>query len=161
MLTGAKLAKNYKRNATIIKWQADGLSHADSLIQTPYRINCLNWVLGHIAEGRDGALEMVGADRVAEPGELDRYLYESEPILEEEPGVLPLERLLEIISATQERLEAALSELSPEDLAVEMTEEERTTTLADRVHFAYFHDTYHTGQTELLRQIAGKSDHII
>ena len=161
MLTGAKLAKNYKRNATIIKWQADGLSHADTLIQTPYHINCLNWVLGHIAEGRDGVLEEVGTDRVANPGELDRYLYESEPILGEGPGVVPLERLLEIISTTQERLEAALGALSAEDLAVETTEDERTTTLADRVHFAYFHDTYHTGQTELLRQVAGKNDHII
>ena len=97
MLSAAKLAKDYKRNATIIKWQADSLSHADSLIQTPYRINCLNWVLGHVAEGRDGVLEMIGTDRVADPGELDRYLYESEPILDDGPGVVSLERLLESV----------------------------------------------------------------
>jgi len=161
MLNAAKLAKDYRRNATIIKWQADGLSHADSLIQTPYRINCLNWVLGHVAEGRDGVLEMIGTDRVADPGELDRYLYESEPILDDGPGVVPLERLLEIIAAGQERLEVALGGLSEEELAVETTADERTTTLAHRVHFAYFHDTYHTGQTELLRQVAGKNDHVI
>jgi hypothetical protein len=161
MLTAAKLAKDYKRNASVIAWQADGLSHADSLIQTPYRINCLNWVLGHIANGRDGVLDMVGADRVAEPGELDRYERESEPILKDGPGVVPLQRLLEIIAATQEGLEAALGSLTEEELAVETTEDERTTTLGDRVHFAYFHDTYHTGQTELLRQVAGKDDHII
>ena len=161
MLSAAKLARDYKRNASIIEWQTDGLSHADSLIQTPYRINCLNWVLGHIAEGRDGVLEMIGTDRVADPGELDRYLRESEPILEDGPGVVPLERLLQIISATQERLEVALGGLSEEELAVETTGDERTMTLADRVHFAYFHDTYHTGQTELLRQITGKNDHII
>ena len=161
MLTAAKLAKDYKRNANVIAWQADGLSHADSLLQTPYRINCLNWVLGHIANGRDGVLGMVGADQVAEPGELDRYQRESEPILEDGPGVVPLQRLLEIIAATQEGLEAALGSLTDEDLAVETTVGERTTTLGDRVHFAYFHDTYHTGQTELLRQVAGKDDHII
>jgi hypothetical protein len=161
MLTAAKLAKNYRRNATIIEWQTDGLSHADSLIQTPYRINCLNWVLGHIGEGRDGVLEMAGADRVAEPGELDRYRFESEPILEDGSGVVRLERLLEIIATGQKRLEAALGALSANDLAAETTEGERTTTPADRVHFAYFHDTYHTGQTELLRQIAGKDDHVI
>ena len=161
MMTAAKLAKDYKRNATIIKWQADGLSHADSLIQTPYRINCLNWVLGHIAEGRDDVLEMVGAERVGEPGELDRYLRESEPILEDGPGVVPLARLLEIINETQERLDVTLGGLSEAELAVATIEDERTTTLAGRVHFAYFHDTYHTGQTELLRQVAGKNDHII
>ena len=118
-------------------------------------------MLGHIANGRDGVLDMVGADRVAEPGELDRYERESEPILKDGPGVVPLQRLLEIIAATQEGLEAALGSLTEEELAVETTEDERTTTLGDRVHFAYFHDTYHTGQTELLRQVAGKDDHII
>jgi len=25
----------------------------------------------------------------------------------------------------------------------------------------YFHDTYHTGQTDLLRQVAGKHDKVI
>jgi hypothetical protein len=30
-----------------------------------------------------------------------------------------------------------------------------------RVHFWYFHDTYHVGQTELLRGLAGFTDKVI
>ena len=33
--------------------------------------------------------------------------------------------------------------------------------LGARLHFQYFHDTYHTGQTELLRQVTGVGDKII
>jgi hypothetical protein len=29
------------------------------------------------------------------------------------------------------------------------------------VFFQYFHETYHVGQTELLRQLAGKNDQVI
>jgi hypothetical protein len=29
------------------------------------------------------------------------------------------------------------------------------------VFFLYFHETYHVGQTELLRQLAGKNDQVI
>lgn len=32
---------------------------------------------------------------------------------------------------------------------------------AQRLHFDYFHDTYHTGQTEILRQVAGTDDQVI
>ena len=33
--------------------------------------------------------------------------------------------------------------------------------LADFLFFLYFHDSYHTGQAEPLRQLAGKDDKII
>jgi hypothetical protein len=34
-------------------------------------------------------------------------------------------------------------------------------TLGNRLFFIYYHETYHVGQTELLRQLAGKNDKII
>jgi uncharacterized damage-inducible protein DinB len=33
--------------------------------------------------------------------------------------------------------------------------------IAEWLLFFYFHDTYHSGQTEILRQAAGKDDKII
>lgn len=36
-----------------------------------------------------------------------------------------------------------------------------TVTLASRLFGLYFHDTYHTGQTDLLRQVSGADDTII
>jgi uncharacterized damage-inducible protein DinB len=38
---------------------------------------------------------------------------------------------------------------------------ERKTTVGQRAFFLYFHETYHVGQTELFRQLAGKNDKVI
>ena len=38
---------------------------------------------------------------------------------------------------------------------------DESTSVGERLHFDYFHDTYHTGQTELLRQVTGVGDKVI
>ncbi|HUV27729.1 MAG TPA: hypothetical protein VMW34_10225, partial [Anaerolineales bacterium] len=63
--------------------------------------------------------------------------------------------------AGQSRIDAAMDRLTNTDLAQEIQVGERMVTLGTRLHSFYFHDTYHTGQTELLRQIAGRNDIII
>jgi hypothetical protein len=40
----------------------DGLTHAEKLIQLPFDVNCLNWVLGHIVTNRSHALEVVSVE---------------------------------------------------------------------------------------------------
>jgi hypothetical protein len=54
------------------------LSHADSLIQTPYNINCLNWVLGYIAVGRDSVLRLVCEEPLLSGAEANRYKTDSQ-----------------------------------------------------------------------------------
>ena len=44
----------------VVKQQVDDLTHEDSLLQPPFRGNCLNWVLGHIVVHRDKALVTLG-----------------------------------------------------------------------------------------------------
>ncbi len=52
---------------------------------------------------------------------------------------------------------AAFEAMTLEDLNV--LRDERT--LGERVLELYFHETYHTGQTEILRQLAGVDDKVI
>ena len=61
------------------------------------------------------------------------------------------------LDVSQERLDAALAGLTTEDL--ERVVDDRT--LAERLTFDYWHEAYHTGQTELLRQLAGADDKVI
>ena len=75
--------------------------------------------------------------------------------------MLPLEELLRLLAASQEPLAAALGRATPDDLAREWQVGQRTTTVGAWVFFLYFHETYHVGQTELLRQLAGADDKII
>jgi len=162
MISIQNLSDFYDRNVQIIKMQTEGLSHEDSLIQLPFRSNCLNWVVGHVLANRCNILALLGAEDLRPAIDLDHYERESDPISGEEQGVLPLEDLIQYLEESQLRLAAALEKETEESL-------ERMTSYRDRpeqtisywLAFLFFHDSYHVGQTEILRQAAGKDDKII
>jgi len=160
MITNTQMAEAFGRNLSIVQSQSEGLSHADSLRQPPFRGNCLNWVLGHMAESRDSILGALG-EAPSSGKAVARYARESEPITADDAGALPLDELLRLLVASQEALAAALGRATPDDLARELKVGPRTTTVGARVFFLYFHETYHVGQTELLRQLAGANDKVI
>lgn len=157
------LSRGFRRNQRIVHAQADGLSHEQSLSQTEYNINCFNWVLGHLVSSRSQLLTSVfGADSVMTDEQASRYLRESEPIVEDGPGVLPFAELLGLLDASEDALEEALDGASEEFMAEEIAAgDERTASRAAQVMFTFFHDTYHVGQTDLLRQMAGMNDKVI
>lgn len=160
MLDATTIVKDFERNTRIVEMQAEGLSHGDSLLQPPFRANCFNWVVGHLLVNRDRALESLDADPVLSVAEADRYANESEPVMSDGPDVIPFPRLLDLLRESQRRLAEALDG-NDEALAREVSHGERTSTIGKRIHFLYFHDTYHTGQTEILRQLAGTDDKVI
>lgn len=162
MITIETLSDFYARNVEIIKMQTEGLSHEDSLIQLPFRSNCLNWVVGHVLANRCNILSLLGAEDLRPGVNLDHYERESDPVLGDGEGVLPLEELIHHLEESQLRLVAALggeNEGSLQRLAPYRDRPEKP--VAFWLLFLYFHDSYHTGQTEILRQAAGKDDKII
>jgi hypothetical protein len=161
MITIDQLAEGFALNLRLIKMQSAGLSHADSLIQTPYNINCLNWVLGHLAVNRDRVLHTIEVHTLLSDNEFNRYKTESDPIKADSDDVIKLERLLQILTDGQERINTGFSQLSEARLSGLIQVEERQVPLGVRLHGFYFHDTYHAGQTDLLRQIAGTNDKIV
>ena len=161
MIDRDQLAQAYAVNLNIIKRQAAGLSHADSLLQPPFRGNCLNWVLGHIAVNRDRVLRLLGEEPVLSEAETARYATGSEPVTGDQDGVLKLEELLERLGTGQERTLAGFQRAADADMDKEIEIGEQTTTVGRRLFGLYFHETYHTGQTELLRQLAGTDDKVI
>jgi len=162
MIDLTDLAQAYGRNLEIVQMQTAGLTHQDSLIQLPFRANCLNWVVGHILANRCNILDLLGAEDLRPEVNLDHYERESDPILGPEEGILVLSELLTHLETTQERLEEALRKESVESLqhpAPYRDRDERP--VAYWLFFLFFHDSYHVGQTEILRQAAGKDDKII
>ncbi|MDY7040410.1 MAG: DinB family protein [Chloroflexota bacterium] len=154
--TTQSLAQSFDLTFRLIRMQTEGLTHADSLLQLPFRGNCLNWVLGHILVGRNTALQLLGQKLIWRAAEVSRYESGSEPITGDE-HVLPLERLLQDLERSQERIEAGLSNLSEEDLATSVDGR----SLGEHLAGLHWHETYHTGQLEILRQLAGKNDAIV
>jgi hypothetical protein len=154
------LIQSFRLTWRIMQMQTKGLSHADSLLQPPFRGNCLNWVLGHILVGRDQALVLLGEAPVLAAGETARYRTGSQPV-QEAGGALSLERLLAGLAEAQERLAGALERTSAEALATMVAFRGREQPLGQTLDSLHWHETYHTGQLELLRQLAGTDDAII
>lgn len=160
VFTAPQLAEAFARNSGVVRRQVAGLTHDDSLRQPPMRGNCLNWVLGHIAVHRDYVLEALGQEKVLGAGPIPRYDRGSAPILADGDDVLPLDTLLAAIALSELHITEALAQATAAELAVVAPKSE-SATVAGQVTFLYWHETYHVGQTEYLRQLAGTNDHVI
>lgn len=161
MIDTEYLANAYRVNIGIINRQTDGLTHEDSLLQPPFRGNCLNWVLGHILVNRNRILKLLGEPPVVKDAVIARYETASDPITGHEDGILSLDELITLLNRSQEAVTAGLQRMIPEDLQEEIEVNGQVTTPGKRLFGLYFHETYHTGQTELLRQLAGTDDKVI
>lgn len=155
MITPDIIIRYFELNHQVLRMQTKGLTHEDSLLIPPFRANCLNWVLGHIVVYRDRALVWLGNEAVWDEEQSAPYERESEPLQAQD--ALPLEQIMADLKVTQERLAAALAEITVEDLGQLVDER----TLAERLTFAFWHEAYHAGQTELLRQLSGVDDKVI
>ena len=154
-----KLISLFKRTHWIIQEQTKGLTHDDSLLQLPFRANSMNWVLGHLANSRNSILKTLGEPPALEGTLAARYKRDSEPVTNHQEAV-PLKTLLTAIEESQERILAALMQTTPK-MMVATYDEENKFTVGDRLEFLHWHETYHVGQIEILRQLAGTNDKII
>ena len=94
MITTTHLIEAFERNIRIIQMQTEGLTHTDSLLQMPFRANCLNWVVGHVLANRDGILKSIGEETLLSDEEIEVYKRESEPVSIDGAGIIPLQRML-------------------------------------------------------------------
>ena len=154
------LVQIYQRTHYIIHRQTEGISNEDSVIQPPVCGNCMNWILGHILTERSIVLRLLGAEPVMTPAELEKYRRESDPVTAVESAI-PFDQLLAKFDLSQELIETALNTITPAELAAQAPVNETTDQVGAIITYIHWHETYHTGQFELLRQLAGKDDKII
>ena len=155
-----RYANMFRRNHWVINQQIKGLSHEDSLLQLPFRGNCLNWVVGHILDSRNELMVHLGEPAFMTTEQTAVYTRGTEPITGEGPDVIPFDSLLEMLESSQTNLVECLKRMPPETLET-IIDEESGRQLIDRVEFYNWHETYHVGQLEYLRQLAGTDDSII
>jgi len=159
MTTIDELIQSFATTGRIIHMQAKGLTHEQMMIQPPFRGNCFNWVVGHIATNRDQVLRLLGVEPVFSEAEAALYKTGSDPMTAAETAI-DSHRLLQAIDKSQARIAAGLAQATAETLDA-IYNAERNQTVAGRIAGLHWHETYHTGQLELLRQLAGTDDAII
>jgi hypothetical protein len=162
MISPANLSTYFGRNVEIIKMQTAGLNHADSLVQLPFRGNCMNWIVGHILTNRYNVLKLLGVEQPVQVKRAERYARESEPITIDGADVIPLDELIVLLETAQAQIARLLDEITPAGLERQVAFYGRgSRSVAEWLMFFYFHDTYHAGQTEILRQATRMNDKII
>jgi uncharacterized damage-inducible protein DinB len=159
MVNASALIKAIQRNQWVIQAQTEGLDHAASVQQLPFRGNCMNWVVGHIAAHRDRMSAALNLEPALDSIQTARYARGSAPVTDAADSVR-LEQMLETLAQQTDRLTSALAAVTPEVLDA-VYDAERGDTVGDRVEFLIWHETYHVGQLEMLRQLAGTDDAII
>ena len=163
MIESQTLLDAANRNYGVILRQVAGLNHEDSLLQLPFRGNCLNWVIGHITQSRNKMLKIVGEAPVWTDEQIARYDRESAPVVDGSDA-MHFEQMLADLKQTHERFIEKLGRMSQDELnlpAPQVIKGIPDWSTGEFLNFLLWHETYHTGQTEILRQLAGTNDKVI
>lgn len=142
----------------VVQLNVDGLTQADSLVQPQPGGNCLNWNLGHLLYVYDQVLPMLGQTPVLGVDTLKRYGRGTAHI-QNAAEALDLALLMTAWDEAARRMEAGLESLTQELLdqpAPWSPTNNPEETVGSLLSIVFFHQAYHTGQTGLLRRMAGK-----
>lgn len=155
----------FATNHWVIDKQLDGLTHEDSLIMPPFRANCLNWVVGHIAEHRDWMLRALDEPVLMPASAVDIYRRGSQA-MQADDDVIDFSTLLAYIAQSKRDIVSAMQTAMPEFLTEKpqtgiIMPSHKDKTRLERLQGLLWHETYHTGQLEFLRQLAGKNDAVL
>ncbi len=143
-------------NQYALKTNTAEVTHVESLKQPQAGGNCLNWVVGHVVATRNQTLTLLGQEPIWSEEIAQRYRRGGEPVEGPEDGLVPFEQMLADFDTSQDAILAGLSEIADEELDVPVPwfgeQQPKAVALAGLV----FHETYHLGQTGLLRRVIGR-----
>ncbi len=147
-------------NHDTIHLQLKDITQAESMLQLPFRGNCLNWVVGHILGIRGECLKMLDQPGTLSEAESKTYGYGSEPLTDADCAG-DLEEMLKRLDESCEKICRQVASLASQDLEREVQIWRGDVSLLEGLSFEVWHEAYHTGQLELLRQLSGKNDKVI
>lgn len=154
----SSLLTAYQRSGKVLLLNLDGLTHAQSLWSPAPNVNCINWLAGHLISSRTNITLGVGQVPVWDDSLRARYKGGSAAITVDEPGVLPIERLIADIKESQARIEAGFGEISAETLDAP-SKFPQFASLGDQLIYMNSHEIHHIGQIMILRELLGLTSH--
>lgn len=142
----------------VVNINVEGVTQADSLVQPQPAGNCLNWVVGHLLAVYHNALPLLGQEPVLDASVLKRYARGSAPLLNG-TDALDISELMAAWDECCKRVDAGLAGLSDDTLAEPAPMSPMNNpdeTIGSLLSTICWHQAYHSGQTGILRRIAGK-----
>jgi DinB superfamily len=148
-MSASEIAEVFGRNLNTLEQNLEGLSGTDFLVRVGEDGMHLNWLLGHVLHARMRLLRELGG--FAHP---DEQLLETAYVQGTQPSnaeVFPTQILRDAMGDNQTALETTLQDTDLTQL------DPRGRTLSDSAARTAWHETYHVGQSGLLRRLAGKT----
>ncbi|HET9887362.1 MAG TPA: DinB family protein [bacterium] len=151
------LAVQFQFTHMVLNRNLEGITHDESM-QLPPSGNCLNWVAGHITATRDHILGILDESPVWTFHNKESYTRGSTP-WKNGHDAERLETIREKFEESQKKLSAKIQSLDHATLSAPVPPEKnafRVDSLAELLAAFAFHESYHVGQTGILRRLAGK-----
>lgn len=161
MTLQSDLVEDFGRNTRLLARHLDGLSHADALIRPNGTGNCANYILGHLLLCRVEMLALLGQTGAVTGAMLMRYATGADPVGPDSTDICTLEQLAAWWEPLDRQFLGAIEAASDESLHAPIQAGAREIPLHRRLHSYYFHETFHLGQLEILRHLAGKTEALI
>jgi uncharacterized damage-inducible protein DinB len=142
----------------VVRLNVDGVTQEQSLIQPRPAGNCINWVVGHLAAIYERVLPLLERGDGSKAEALERYARGAPPLVDAAEA-MEIGALMAAFDGATERFDAGLAALSPEALdqaAPFSPSGNPKETVRSLLTVVLFHQGYHSGQTGILRRIAGK-----
>jgi uncharacterized damage-inducible protein DinB len=143
----------------VVRMNLDGVTHEDSLIQPQPGGNCLNWVMGHLLCVYNDVLPTLHQEPVLPKERLKRY-GRGTPPLQNPAEATDLPEMMDAWPKAIERFDTGLASLTPPELdapAPFSPGKDPNETVRSLLGLVAFHQSYHAGQTGMLRRLIGKS----
>jgi uncharacterized damage-inducible protein DinB len=148
------LVQQFDAIYSVIRRNVEGLTHADSLAPAAGGGNTANWILGHVVNVHNAAMQIIGAPPVWQSEQLERARFDH-PIRDAGEAI-DWDTLVERFNASRDACLAALAALTDEDLAEKMPDPfGNDTTRAGLLSIFAIHQCYHAGQLGMARRAAG------
>lgn len=145
-----KLIRWFQATHWVVQTESKDMTHADSLIQPEFNANSFNWVLGHMLNGRNNIHTALNLPPALPPEQTAVYDRETDGLVDNDTAV-PFQTLLAAYDDSQAQVLAALETVPPETW--DARRDERNT-VGEWVTFLLWHETFHAGQLNVLRQLS-------
>ncbi len=147
-MSGSEIGAIFNRNLDRLERNLDGLDGTDFLVRVSEDGSHLNWLLGHVLHARVCLIRDLGG--FAHPDERLLETAYAKGTRASNAETFPTRILRDALRDNQTALEETLS-------ATDLTQSgPRSGTLEDRAALMAWHETYHVGQSGVLRRLAGK-----
>ncbi len=156
-MTRDTLLNQIALNEYVIGKNVEGISHSDSLKEPAEGGNSVNWIMGHVVRSRNAALGLLGI-----PSSIDESKYEiyNDKPMSDRSKAVPFDEIMKSFKAMQPRFVEGIQNLSAEKAkatAPFSPSGNPNETVGSLIDSFVFHETYHIGQTGVLRRVTGKS----